>query len=175
VLLLAFTQFLRTLSCARTAATSKANCFLCTQGRILLRAGLAVLFVNCALSAGYIVMASVKGQPWLSVVIRLNLRVLLLMVLTFWITPRIDFKRAMGFSPSLAFLVVLATSQIRRLSRIAADYRLAQRSRCPVRPRLRDRYRGAYRQATALLERSNARSTELVQGMESRGFFDDRA
>lgn len=142
---------------------------------LLGRAAVAVLAVNVPLSGGYVLAAELAGGPWLMLILRLNLRVMLLTVLTLWITPRIDLRQAAGFSPSLRFLTVLVCSQIQRFGRLAADYRLAQRSRCPRPPGLRDRYRGAVRQTGALLERGNAGSTELVQGMQSRGFFDDRA
>lgn len=145
-----------------------------SAGRILARAMLAIAFVNLAVSLAWIVQALVQQQPWLELVLRLNLRVLLIAVLTFTMIRHVDLVRAVDFSPSLRFVVVLALGQLRVLTRLLEDYRAAYRSRSPSAPRLRRRFVASGRQAAALFEKAEQRSQELNQGMRARGFFDDR-
>jgi FlaA1/EpsC-like NDP-sugar epimerase len=152
---------------------------LAAQGRraprVARRALVAVAFVNLAVSAGWIAWAVWNDAPWAALVLRLNLRVLLIAVLTFGMLQRVDLVRAVAPLPSLRFLLVLALGQIRVLERALADYRAAFASRSPTRPPLKLRFVGAGRQAAALLEKAERQSEELNQGMRARGFFDDRA
>ncbi len=151
---------------------------LAAQGRaagsIVLRALVAVAFVNLAVSLGWIVSSMLQDRPWLELVLRLNLRVLLISCLTFSMIRRVDLVRALDFSPSLRFVVVLALGQLRVLERLLEDYRTAYTSRSPTSPRLRLRFAASGRQAAALFEKAELRSQELNQGMRARGFFDDR-
>jgi len=145
-----------------------------SAGRILARAMLAVAFVNLAVSLAWILQAAVQQQPWLELVLRLNLRVLLITVLTFSMVERVDLVRAVDFWPSLRFVVVLALGQLRVLDRLLEDYRAAYTSRSPTAPQLRLRFAASGRQAAALFDKAEQRSLELNQGMRARGFFDDR-
>lgn len=141
---------------------------------VLSRALIAVAFVNLAVSVAWIGWAWIEGRPWLELVLRLNLRVLLIAVLTLAVVRRLDPVRAVEPWPSLRFLVVLVLGQLRVLSRLLADYRDAYASRSPSRPGFRLRLGAAGRQAAALLEKAELRSNELNQSMRARGFFDDR-
>lgn len=136
---------------------------------------LAVALVNLAVSLGYVISAGLAGEPWALFVLRLNLRVILLTFLTLWLSRHLDLVRAVDFSPSLKFVVVLALGQIQAMKRLLVDYRQAFASRSPHKPTLRDRLASAGRQAGALLEKAEHQAGELNQGMRSRGFFDDRA
>ena len=142
--------------------------------RLLKRALIAVAAVNIAVSTGYIGISWWRGEPWADFVLLLNLRVVVLTVLTLWAAQRIDWRRASDFSPSLRFLGTVTWGQALTLRRLAVDYRLAQRSRTAGRPGLRARYRGAATQGAALMEKASASAEELAQGMRSRGVFDDR-
>lgn len=142
--------------------------------RILGRAMIAVAFVNLTVSAAWIVQAKVLDQPWVEVVLRLNLRVLLIAALTFSMIQRVDLVRAADFWPPLRFVVVLALGQLRVLKRLLDDYRAAYTSRSPTSPRLALRFAASGRQAAALFDKAEQRSQELNQGMRARGFFDDR-
>ncbi|MEE4297573.1 MAG: hypothetical protein V2J20_13255 [Wenzhouxiangella sp.] len=142
---------------------------------LLKRALIAIALVNVAVSLGFVLSASIAGDPWGLFVLRLNLRVLLLTFLTLWFAGQIDLVRAVSFSRSLQFLVVLALSQIKTFQRLLVDYRMAFRSRNFGRPDLKTRARSAGRQAGALLEKAELQAAEVNLGMRARGFFDDRA
>ncbi|MGK7297495.1 MAG: hypothetical protein ACNS61_17015, partial [Candidatus Wenzhouxiangella sp. M2_3B_020] len=152
---------------------------LALQGRaaasILRQALVAVVLVNATVSVAWVVAAVWHGEPWMTLVLRLNLRVLLIAVLTFTMVRHVDILEAVEFAPRLKFLVVLALGQVRMLSQLLAQYRDAFASRSPTRPRLRLRFASAGRQAAAMLEKAEMQADELNQGMRARGFFDDRA
>ncbi len=141
---------------------------------LLKRALIAIALVNITVSLGFVLSASLAGEPWGLFVLRLNLRVLLLTFLTLWLARHLDLVRAVDFSRSLQFVVVLALGQIKTFQRLLTDYRMAFRSRSLGRPDLATRARSAGRQAGALLEKAELQATEVNQGMRSRGFFDDR-
>jgi cobalt/nickel transport system permease protein len=151
---------------------------LLLQGRhalgVFKRALVAILLVNLSVSLAWIAWSVWQDAPWLTLVLRLNLRVLLIAVLTFGMLRRIDVVRAVDGFPALRFVTVLVLGQIRTLSRALADFRDAFVSRSPTRPPLRLRFAGAGRQAAALIEKAERQSDELNQGMRARGFFDDR-
>lgn len=136
---------------------------------------LAVALVNLAVSLGYVISANLAGEPWAQFVVRLNLRVILLTFLTLWLSRHLDLVKAVDFSPSLQFVVILALGQIQAMKRLLVDYRQAFASRSPRKPALSDRLANAGRQVGALLEKAEHQAGELNQGMRSRGFFDDRA
>lgn len=143
--------------------------------KIACRALIAVALVNLTVSIAFVVSAWLSGEDWLAFVLRLNLRVFLLALLTFWMIRHVDLTRAVAPWPSLQFLVVLALGQIRSLASLMADYRLAFASRSPTRPPLRVRLGSTGRQTAAMMEKAERRADELIHGMRARGFFDDRA
>jgi cobalt/nickel transport system permease protein len=103
----------------------------------------------------------------------MNVRVLLLLMLGFWLSSRINFTNALRFSPTLTFLTTLAAGQIRLMSRLINDYREAFESRCLKKPNWRERTRLAVAQTEAVVEQSHHASTEISQAMRSRGVFND--
>lgn len=137
------------------------------------RALAAVALVNLTVSIAFVLSAWLAGDAWLQFVLRLNLRVFLLALLTFWMIRHVDLARAAAPWPSLQFIVVLALGQIRTFSALLADYRMAFASRSPTRPPLRVRFDGAGRQAAAMMEKAESQAEDLTQGMRARGFFDD--
>lgn len=142
---------------------------------IALRALVAVALVNLTVSIAYMASAWIAGEPWMLFVLRLNLRVFLLALLTFWMIRHVDLARAAAPWASLQFLIVVALSQIRTLAALLTDYRMAFVSRSPTRPSLRLRFGAAGRQAAAIMEKAERQAEDLNQGMRARGFFDDRA
>ena len=70
----------------------------------------------------------------------MNVRVILLTFLTFLTVSRVDLLRALSFSPTLTYLIVLALSQIMTFRRLHQEFRLAGESRRLRRPTLRDGY-----------------------------------
>jgi cobalt/nickel transport system permease protein len=140
--------------------------------RLLRRAVLAVLAFNLTVSLGYLAVTAWRGEFAPLYLLRINLRVLLLVYLGFWLASRINVLKALDFSPSLAFLATLAAGQARSLQRLVQDFRQAFTSRNPVPPRLADRMRHTAAQSEHLLEQSLHRANETTQAMRSRGVFD---
>ncbi|MBW9266900.1 MAG: ABC transporter permease [Candidatus Thiodiazotropha sp. (ex. Lucinisca nassula)] len=141
--------------------------------RLLRKALLSVLLFNTAVSLGYLVIALLRDEFRIEYLILINARVLLLVMLGFWLSARINFANALRFSPTLTFLTTLAAGQIRLMSRIINDYRAAFESRCLKRPNWRERSRLAVVQTEAIVEQSHHAATEISQAMRSRGVFND--
>jgi cobalt/nickel transport system permease protein len=139
---------------------------------ILKRSLLAILAFNLSVSLGVVLVglwrSGIDGN-WLLVA---NLRVLLMVYLGFWFVARVDLLAALRGWPTATLLATLAVGQIRSFEHLLQDYRLAFASRNITSPRLLDRRRQAGAQAIALLDKAQARSTEVALAMKSRGAFD---
>lgn len=132
----------------------------------------ALLTFNLSVSLGYTVMALWQGQFAADYLLLVNLRVLLLVFLGFWLVSRIDLLQALAGWPTLSLLATLAIGQIRVYARILEEFRLAFTSRNPNPPRLIDRARHAGAQGGALLDKSLTSAGEVALAMRSRGAFD---
>lgn len=143
------------------------------RGLLLRKAVLAVLAFNLAVSVGYVLVSLWQGSFRGSYLLLVNLRVLLLVFLGFWLVARVDLLKALAGFPLLRLIATLAISQIKTFERVLRDFRLAFASRNPVRPRLIDRTRHAASQAQTLLDKSMACASEAALAMRSRGTFDD--
>lgn len=143
--------------------------------KVALRALAAVALVNLTVSIAFVASSLLSGEDWTVFVLRLNLRVFLLALLTFWMIRHVDLARAAARWPALQFLVVLALGQIRTFAALLTDYRMAFVSRSPTRPPLRVRFGSAGRQAAAMMEKAERQAEELNHGMRVRGFFDERS
>jgi len=141
--------------------------------RLLRRALLTVALFNGVVTATYLALAAVDGRVSWYYVGLINLRVVLLTTLTFLAAARIDPFRALAFSPTLTYLLSLASSQALALRRTFEDFRLALRSRSPTPPGLRDRYRHSAAAASYLIQKALADAGETAYTLRSRGFFDD--
>ncbi len=139
---------------------------------LLRQALLAVLLFNLTVSLGYLAVALWRGDFAPIYLLRVNLRVLLLVYLGFWLVARVNVLKALDFSPTLSFVATLAAGQARSLQRLVLDFRLAFVSRNPVAPRPGDRLRHAVAQGEHLLEKSLHNAGEAAQAMRSRGAFD---
>jgi len=143
--------------------------------KVALRALAAVALVNLTVSIAYVASSWLSGGDWMVFVLRLNLRVFLLALLTFWMIRHVDLVRAAAPWAPLQFLVVLVLGQIRTFAALLSDYRMAFVSRSPTRPPLRVRFSSAGRQAAAMMEKAERQAEELNHGMRARGFFDERS
>lgn len=141
--------------------------------RLLKRTLLAVLAFNLTVSAGYALLASWRGDFNAGYLLLVNLRVVLLVFLGFWLVARVNLLDALAGWPTATLVATLALGQIRSLERIVADFGLAFTSRNPAPPRLADRVRHAGAQGAALMDKSVAAATESAMAMRSRGAFDD--
>jgi len=141
--------------------------------RLLKRTITSVLAFNLAVSLGYLVIAGWRGAFNPDYLLLINLRVLLLVYLGFWIVGKINLSKALNFSPTLSFLATLAAGQMQGFRRIATDFEQAFRSRNPVLPSLTDRIHHTAAQGQHLLDKAVHSSSEIGQAMRSRGCFDD--
>ena len=141
--------------------------------KLLRRSLLAVLAFNLTVSLGYVVIALWRGDFSGDYLLRVNLRVLLLVFLGFWLVRSIDLLAALSRFPMLRLIATLAISQIKTFERILRDFEFAFRSRNPLHPRMLDKAHHAASQAQTLLDKSMASAGEAAQAMRSRGTFDD--
>jgi cobalt/nickel transport system permease protein len=141
--------------------------------RLLRKALLSMLLFNTTVSLGYLVISLMRDEFHAGYLLLINSRVLLLVMLGFWLSARINIANALRFSPTLSFLTTLAAGQIRLMSRVIGDYRTAFESRCLKRPNWRERTRLAVAQTEAMVEQSHHAATEISQAMRSRGVFND--
>lgn len=141
--------------------------------RLLGKALRSMLLFNTAVSLGYLIIALARDEFHAEYLMLINCRVLLLVMLGFWLSARINIANALRFSPTLSFLTTLAAGQIRLMSRVISDYREAFESRCLKRPKWRERTRLAAVQTEAVVEQSQHAATEISQAMRSRGVFND--
>lgn len=141
--------------------------------RLLLRTLVVLALINGAISLGYIALAEWRDEAWGVVVARLNLRVALLTLLALWLVRHIDPLRLSARWPALHFLIALTLGQIQLLRRLLREQGEAWRSRSPT-TGWRGRLHASTRQTTALLEKAEAQSQALNEGMRARGLFDQR-
>lgn len=105
---------------------------------------------------------------------RLGVRVLLLATLALRVLPAVSLPRALAFSRTLRFVLVLATSQVLAFRRLFGDFRLALTARTPRRVGPRTAVRHGAATAAWFLRRAEHDSGALTQALEARGFFLDR-
>ncbi|MBK5969286.1 MULTISPECIES: hypothetical protein [Thiorhodovibrio] len=135
------------------------------------RALRAVLFFSLVISVGYAAGALFGQAVSLDYLILVNIRVYLLIFLTFTLASKIDILRALSFSRNLSYLVTLVLSQIIPFRRLFEDLRLAAESRRLRRLRLRERYLQSAAAAVHLFDRAEHDAREIALAMRSRGFF----
>lgn len=145
------------------------------RGRVTLlrRALRAVLPVLLLISTGYLVMGWLTDSLAWPYLWLLNLRVLLLSVLTTWMVRDVDLERALQGFPVAQRWLSIVRSQVTVFRRLAAEYRDAVRSRSTLPPTLAQRYRAGAALGLAALDKAVYNSEALTQGMRSRGAFDD--
>ncbi len=142
-------------------------------GQLLRRTLYVILWFNIVVSIGYIALMVYQDKAaWLPL-IRLNLRVFLLTLLSFSVMAHINLFKALSFSEQLTYTLVLAQSQISTFRRASEDFQLALASRSLNPPTLRDRYRSAAATVAWLFEKSFFASKEIALALKSRGFFHD--
>ncbi|MFN2372114.1 MAG: ABC transporter permease [Candidatus Krumholzibacteriia bacterium] len=142
--------------------------------RLLGRVVRAALPFVLAVSLGYLLMARHEPAAAGTVLLRLDLRVLLLVGLAFRVLPAVNLQRALGFSATLRFLLVLATSQVLTFRRLFGDFRDALAVRTPHRPDLPTALRHGAATAAWFARRAEHDATQMTQALDARGFFLDR-
>jgi len=143
------------------------------RAALLRRAFLAVLPVLLLISIGYLVMGWITETLAWSYLLLLNLRVLLLALLTSWMVRDVDLDRALHGFPGARHWLSIVRSQVTVFRRLATEYRAAVQSRSTVPPTLGQRYRAGATLGLAALDKAMYNSQALTQGMRSRGALDD--
>ena len=138
------------------------------------RALLAALPFALAVSLGYVFMARNDLSQAAAVLVPLNLRVFLLTQLAFRILPRINLQLALGFSRTLCFVLILATSQVLTFRRLFRDFQQSLTARSPRRVGLLAALRHGAATSAWFLARAEHDATEITQALETRGYFLDR-
>lgn len=147
-------------------------------GRLAWRALRATGPYLAAVAAGWLGLAALAGSDgpaaaWPALA-RLALRVLLLTALAFRVLPLVSLPRALAFSKTLRYVLVLATSQLLAFRRLFGDFRLALTARTPRRVGPRTAVRHGAATAAWFLRRAEHDAGTLTQALEARGFFLDR-
>ena len=143
-------------------------------GRLLRRMLKAALPFVLAVSLGYVFMARHELAQARAVLLTLNLRVLLLTALAFRILPAVNLQRALGFSRTLIFVLILATSQVLTFRRLFRDFQDSLTARTPRRVGLLTALRHGAATSAWFLARAEHDATEITQALETRGYFLDQ-
>jgi len=144
-------------------------------GKLARRTLLATAPFLLAIAAGWAVVAA--GDGWAAArpaFTRMGLRVALLTALAFRVLPLVSLPRALSFSATLRFVLVLATSQVLAFRRLFGDFRLALEARSPRRVGPRVALRHGAATAAWFLRRAEHDATTMTQALDARGFFLDR-
>lgn len=145
------------------------------HGRPALFAGAlqVVAPVLLLVSAGYLAMGWWSDSLAWVYLLRLNLRVLLLAVLTGWMVRDVDLDRALQGWPGAQRWLSIVRGQLTVFRRLAGEYRAAVTSRSTVPPSLGQRYRAGAALGLAALDKAVYNSEAVTQAMRSRGALDD--
>jgi cobalt/nickel transport system permease protein len=145
------------------------------KGRVdlVLCAARPVAWVLLLISSGYLLMGWLAGQPALAALLLINLRVLVLALLTAWMMRDVDLDNALARWPNARRWLVVVRGQMLLFRRLVRDYRHAQRSRAVVPPTLRQRYLGSAAIGLAALDKGVYNAEMVTQAMRSRGALHD--
>ena len=141
--------------------------------RLLRKSALSVMFFNTVISIGYIIVSTINNNFSLEYIVLINLRVLLLTFMTFFMIKKINLFKAISFSRTFTFILVLATTQVLVFKRIYEDFKLSLKSRTLGKMGKKDIYSYISSVIFFFLNKSIYNSQETTQAMKSRGFFYD--
>jgi len=143
-------------------------------GTLARRVLVAALPFVAAVALGWLLVEGGNWRSALPALERLGLRVLLMTALAFRVLPAVSLPRALSASPTLRFVLVLATSQVLAFRRLFTDFRLALTARSPRRVGPRVALRHGASTAAWFLRRAEHDATTMTEALDARGFFLDR-
>lgn len=138
------------------------------------RTALAVWPFVAAIALGWLLAQRGDWRAAAPATVRIAARVTLLTMLAFRMLPAVSLPRALGFSPTLRFALVLATSQVLTFRRLFTDFRLALVARMPRRVDPNVALRHGATTAAWFLRRAEHDATLMSEALDARGFFLDR-
>lgn len=141
--------------------------------RTALKALRAIVVFNALVTVSYTALSLLRGGFSFEYLVLINVRVFLLTFLTALAARRINFLSVFSCSRALSYVITLALGQIVTFQRMLEDMKLAMASRTVRRVGLRDMYRHASSSASFFFLRAMNDTSEITDGMKSRGFFDD--
>lgn len=127
-----------------------------------------------AIALGWLLAQRGDWRAAAPVTARIAARVTLLTMLAFRVLPAVSLPRALGFSPTLRFALVLATSQVLTFRRLFTDFRLALVARTPRRVGPTVALRHGATTAAWFLRRAGHDATLMSEALDARGFLLDR-
>ncbi len=143
--------------------------------RILKRTAAALLLINTAVSAGYLLLNTDNIRQAEGVIILFNLRTGLLLYSGQLAAEKIRFFRALEFLPSVRSVLYIGVSQYYNYVKLYKEFSYGYRSRSrPRSSRTADfRARWMFLRSTLafILRRALDQSEEITLAMKSRGFF----
>ncbi|GAB6072940.1 hypothetical protein JCM14244_13170 [Venenivibrio stagnispumantis] len=137
--------------------------------KILKKSLISILLFNIIVSISYIFINGFDTKYLMLI----NLRVLDLTFLTFFILKKINLFNVFSFSKNFSYLLVLSYSQILSFENFLKDFRYAFISRVVKKPSKIDIYNYLSSIILFFLNKSYNNSKEISQAMKSRGFFND--
>ncbi|MCX7946553.1 MAG: hypothetical protein N2557_06245 [Hydrogenophilus sp.] len=142
------------------------------RGRLLRRALRLALPWLVVVSVGYGMVAFWSGLPVGEVLLRLNLRVGVLVLLTVVFATRVSLLRAVDFSPTLVWLFTMVMSQMVLWQRLYEEFRLALVSRSPGEPDLRTVLQASANAIAWFADQALATARNQAQALRARGLLE---
>jgi len=136
---------------------------------------LSILFFNLIISLSYAISSIIKGEKWVGYVLLINLRVFDATFFTFYFTKKINLFKALEFSRTLSFLLIIAYGQIINYKRIVQNFRQAFKSRNFKSLKNKEGYNFIKSVFFSLFQTSIHSSNEISLSMKSRCFNVDKS
>lgn len=132
----------------------------------------SIISFNLTISLGFILVSTLKDQPWLDFIMLFNLRVFDLSFMTILFAQSVNLSSLLRFSPTLSFLFTVSLSQITSYQKSYENFLLSLKSRLikKMGERRKKEFIGAvfgYFFKKALYD-----SSEKSLALKARGFFD---
>ena len=132
----------------------------------------SILMFNLTISLGFILISTLKEQPWLDFIMLFNLRVFALSFMTILFTQSVNLPALLSFSSTLSFLFTVSLSQITSYQKSYENFLLSLKSRLikKMSERRKKEFIGSvfgYFFKKALYD-----SSEKSLALKARGFFD---
>ncbi|MCX7760384.1 MAG: hypothetical protein N2Z81_04280 [Hydrogenothermaceae bacterium] len=137
--------------------------------RLLKKSIFSILLFNSVVSISYIFINGFDKDYLLLI----NLRVIVLTYITFFITSKINLFKALSFSKTLTTLLVLSYSQILTYKKLFEEFNMALTTRAVKELKFSDYLNFYGKVFEFFFDKSTKNVKDISDGMRSRGFFND--